>query len=549
MSLIYFLVRSSWGIVALSTVASLISGLSSAGLIALINHILHTSNSSSAFFVESFIGLCLMVFVASIGSHVLVAHLAQRSIFQLRMHLSRQILGAPLVQLKALGSARLLAILTEDVDVIADAVEWIPHLGINSAMVVGCLIYLGWLSWPTFLAVLGFMVLGAIGFQIPNSKAWRSFWVVREQNDAVYSHFRALIEGIKELKLHRQRREAFLSKALQPTALSLQRHFVAAMTTYALAISVGNLLIYAMIGLLIFVLPALQEVSIQAVASYVLTVLFMMTPLENILNALPNLGRGGVALRKVEALGITLTTHATEPDVVVPTSPKTSWERLGLVNVTHSYHREGEEGGFSLGPIDLTFQPGELVFLIGGNGGGKTTLALLLTGLCVPEGGEIRLNGHPVTDANREHYREHFSVVFSDFYLFESLLGLDSSKLDTQARDYLIQLQLNHKVRVEQGVFSTLDLSQGQRKRLALLTAYLEDRPFYVFDEWAADQDPLFKKIFYTQLLPELKARGKTVLVITHDDAYFCVADRCIKLEDGKLRHEWPRNAKSHARA
>jgi putative ATP-binding cassette transporter len=275
----------------------------------------------------------------------------------------------------------------------------------------------------------------------------------------------------------------------------------------------------------------------------------MMTPLENILNALPNLGRGGVALRKVEALGITLTTHATEPDVVVPTSPKTSWERLGLVNVTHSYHREGEEGGFSLGPIDLTFQPGELVFLIGGNGGGKTTLALLLTGLCVPEGGEIRLNGHPVTDANREHYREHFSVVFSDFYLFESLLGLDPSKLDTQARDYLIQLQLNHKVRVEQGVFSTLDLSQGQRKRLALLTAYLEDRPFYVFDEWAADQDPLFKKIFYTQLLPELKARGKTVLVITHDDAYFCVADRCIKLEDGKLRHEWPRDAKSHARA
>ena len=124
--------------------------------------------------------------------------------------------------------------------------------------------------------------------------------------------------------------------------------------------------------------------------------------------------------------------------------------------------------------------------------------------------------------------------MFSDFYLFESLLGLPAAKLDTRTQDYLVQLQLNHKVQVQEGRLSTLDLSQGQRKRLALLTAYLEDRPFYVFDEWAADQDPLFKQLFYTQLLPELKSSGKTVLVITHDDQYVHIADRCIKMEEGK---------------
>src|SRR4029079_10547844 len=139
--------------------------------------------------------------------------------------------------------------------------------------------------------------------------------------------------------------------------------------------------------------------------------------------------------------------------------------------------------------------------------------------------------GVPITDSNRDDFRQIFSAVFSDFYLFESLIGLESSGRDDQAREYLKQLHLSHKVRITNGSLSTTALSQGQRKRLALLTAYLEDRPFYLFDEWASDQDPLFKNIFYTQLLPELKARGKTVLAITHDDKYFDLADRIIKLD------------------
>jgi putative ATP-binding cassette transporter len=119
--------------------------------------------------------------------------------------------------------------------------------------------------------------------------------------------------------------------------------------------------------------------------------------------------------------------------------------------------------------------------------------------------------------------------------LFDNFLGLSNTNLDAQAQEYLSLLHLQHKVKVRNGALSTTAVSQGQRKRLALLTAYLENRPFYLFDEWAADQDPYFKNIFYTQLLPELKARGKTVLVISHDDKYFEVADRIIKLDYGKL--------------
>jgi putative ATP-binding cassette transporter len=207
---------------------------------------------------------------------------------------------------------------------------------------------------------------------------------------------------------------------------------------------------------------------------------------------------------------------------------------LELKGVTHSYHREREDSSFILGPIDLTIRPGELIFVTGGNGSGKTTLVKMLTGLYAPEGGEIRLDDEVITLANRDSYRQHFSVVFSDFYLFESFFGMVSSDLDAQALDYLIQLQLDHKVQVKDGKLSTTELSQGQRKRLALLTAYLEDRSIYVFDEWAADQDPQFKEIFYYQLLQDLKARGKTVIVISHDDRYFHVADRILKLDFGK---------------
>ena len=186
-------------------------------------------------------------------------------------------------------------------------------------------------------------------------------------------------------------------------------------------------------------------------------------------------------------------------------------------------------------PIDLTLSPGELVFIVGGNGSGKSTLAKLITGLYVPDAGEILLDGILVDDRNRELYRQLFSTVFADFYLFERLLGLGLQDLDAQAKTYLEQLQLTHKVTIENGKLSTTALSQGQRKRLALLTAYLEDRPIYLFDEWAADQDPFFREIFYQQLLPELKQRGKAVLVISHDDRYFHLADRLLKLDYGQI--------------
>jgi putative ATP-binding cassette transporter len=247
-------------------------------------------------------------------------------------------------------------------------------------------------------------------------------------------------------------------------------------------------------------------------------------------------------LRKVEQLGLALSAHPDENRGAAP-APAEALATLELSQVTHHYYREREDDHFMLGPIDLTFRPGELVFLVGGNGSGKSTLAKVITGLYPPASGEIRLNGRTIDDRNRDDYRQCFSAVFSDYFLFDRIVGVARNGVDGRARDYLERLHLNHKVSIADGEFSTTQLSQGQRKRLALLCAYLEDRPFYVFDEWASDQDPLFKDVFYTQLLPELRSRGKAVLVITHDDRYFGCADRLVRLDYGKITREGPGTA------
>jgi len=106
------------------------------------------------------------------------------------------------------------------------------------------------------------------------------------------------------------------------------------------------------------------------------------------------------------------------------------------------------------------------------------------------------------------------------------------------AEKYLDRLEISHKVSIEGGAFSTIDLSAGQRKRLALVQAYLENRPVMVFDEWAAEQDPTFRRVFYTEILPDLKRQGKTLIVISHDDRYFHLADRRITLRGGRVADE-----------
>ncbi|HEY9671787.1 MAG TPA: cyclic peptide export ABC transporter [Waterburya sp.] len=537
MNLIYFLLRSSWGMVAIAFVTGLLSGSSTAALIALISNAVGRNLTQSVTSIAwEFVGLALVALITSIISQVVLIRLCQDAVWQLRMRLSRQILASELSHLEQLGTPRLLATLTEDVQSVTTAVAVVPFLCIDFAIVAGCLVYILGLYWKISLLLFGFLFVAMGSCQWLLKRGGKLLALAREEQDLLFKHFRTVTEGIKELKLHYQRRHVFLSKELESTATLLRRHNVDGLTLFATTASWGKLLFFFAVGFILFALPKFISISPDRLSGYILTFAYVMLPMDNIVNSLPHISRASVALQKIESLGLSLASNT--EDFTVPPSFNASWQQLQLKEVTYPYKGEQEEKSFILGPINLTLHPGELVFIVGGNGSGKSTLAKLITGLYSPESGEIWLDGKLINQQNREWYRQYFSAIFSDFYLFESLLGLDNTDLDKQAQKYLKQLQLDHKVKIEQGKLSTTTLSQGQRKRLALLTAYLEDRPIYLFDEWAADQDPNFKEIFYTQFLCELKNRGKTVLIISHDDHYFHLADRIIKLNYGKVEYD-----------
>jgi putative pyoverdin transport system ATP-binding/permease protein len=528
-------VRRSRTTVVLASLAGGVSGLASTAVIAVVNAALNGSPGSRPALARELVTLCVIIPLGGFLSQVLLTRLSAQAAYELRMTLSRQILAAPYRLLEEIGIHRLLATLNDDIPAVTNAVSTLPTLFMQLAVLVGCLVYLGWLSGSLLLLLLGYMAIGLVTYQIPLRRAVRHYRRMRDEWDSMFQAIRALTEGAKELKLNRDRREAFRDQQLEPSVEGLRRYGILAGTFTVAAAQWGQILFFVFIGLSLFLLPGFIHVSHQALSGYVLTVLFMISPLAVILNNVPTLGRAWIAAEAVRRLGLSLTDR--RPEMAAAARPDPGWSRLELRGVTHVYGGEGE-GSFRLGPVDLTLHPGEALFLIGGNGSGKTTLAKLLIGLYEPEEGEIRLDGLLVTEETRDEYRQRFSVVFYDFFLFDRLFGVDSGHLRAHGGDYLARLHLDHKVRLEGDRLSTLELSQGQRKRLALLAAYLEDRPIYVFDEWASDQDPTFKRIFYYQLLPELKARGKTVVVITHDDHYFDVADRIVKMEQGQVERD-----------
>lgn len=536
MTLLRFLIRYSPAMVIWTSAAAMLSGACSAGLIALINSALNHHGAPATLLVIAFGALGLGRIMANAVAQLTLAHFSQATTARLRLDLVSKILSVPLRQIEEIGTPKLMVALTEDILEITQATLSIPIFAVNFAVLLGGAVYLAWLSFPVFLGMFLLGAVGAVTYRLLIRSGFGHLSAARDGQDRLFQHFRSLTEGIKELKLHRARREAYLRDDVAQAAALCQRHNVAAERRFIIAQNWNQLLFLALIGLILFLLPRLESVSPQAMTGYIIATLYLMGPLAGLLGSLSVFSRANVSLRKVEQLGLALSAHPSD-NVLIGGGQFASepFESLELVQVMHHYHREREDDNFMLGPIDLALGPGEIVFLIGGNGSGKSTLAKVITGLYPPAGGEIRLNGSAINDHNRDDYRQCFSTVFSDYFLFDRIVGTGGTDADRRARDYLERLHLDHKVSINDGVFSTTQLSQGQRKRLALLCAYIEDRPFYLFDEWASDQDPVFKEVFYAQLLPELRSLRKAVLAITHDDRYFGCADRLIKLDYGKI--------------
>ena len=547
MKLLLYLLRMGGRRVLAITAMGLGSGFVATGFIVLINRVLHDNGKSPVYIlIVLFVCLAIARLATNLYSEWILVCFAQEKLLNLCDEISRRVILTPLRTLEQIGSARILSTLTDDVAVLGVAIQAIPTTAGSLAVLSGCLIYLAYLSWIGALVMFVATVCGVFAYRLLLKNAFSSIQAARAGRDRLFGHFRSLTEGVKEIKMSDARQAQMIEQEIGGTARYLRKVNLKATWEYMIADGWSQAMFYLIMGMLLFALPALKNITPSTLTGYALVALYTMTPIRAFINTVPAFHRGQAALERIEALGFSLAASEGEQvpleqlrtmpsDAEAPSCVSKPAPRIELDGVSFSY-RASDNGhdSFELGPISLTLDPGQVIFVIGGNGSGKTTLLKLLAGLYSPDSGEIRVEGLAVP-GDSQSYRQLFSVVFCDFHIFDRLPMTDKFDLDARAKTYLELLQLDKKVCIEDGVFSTTALSQGQRRRLALLSAYLEDRPVYIFDEWAADQDPAYKEVFYAHLLPELKRRGKTVVVITHDDRYFRFGDLIVKLDSGDM--------------
>ena len=524
-------------IVSVSIVLGMIGGLSVTVLLATINNALHSADGLTRTVVMIFAGLCMLALLTSILSDIGTNYVGQHIIARLRKELGEKVLSAPIDQIERYRSHRLIPVLTHDVDTISDFAFAFAPLAISLTVTLGCLGYLAMLSWPMFLMMLVAIAIGTTIQAIARAKGMRGFYAARDSEDELQKHYNAIAEGAKELRIHRPRRQRMFVSGIRKTAEKICDTQIRSINTFVIAKSFGSMLFFVVIGLALALQSFWPSADKAVMSGFVLVLLYMKGPLEHLVSTLPIISRAQIAFRRIAELSEQFSSP--EPHLLLedPGHKSGPVRSLELNNVRYAFPPvEGSEP-FRLGPVNLRIEQGDIVFIVGENGCGKTTLIKLLLGLYAPTEGEIRVNDQPITALNRDDYRQNFTTIFADYYLFDDLIQGDR-QVPQDATRYLERLEIAHKVSVRDGAFSTTDLSTGQRKRLALVNAWLEERPVLVFDEWAADQDPTFRRIFYTELLPDLKRLGKTIIVISHDDRYFDVADQLVRMEAGKVKSE-----------
>ncbi|EOC9244016.1 multidrug ABC transporter permease/ATP-binding protein [Enterobacter cloacae] len=515
-----------WPFIAVMAL-SLASAALGIGLIAFINVRLIEMVDTSLSVLPEFLGLLLLLMAVTLGSQLALTALGHHFVFRLRSEFIKRILDTQVERVEQLGSASLLAGLTSDVRAITIAFVRLPELVQGIILTVGSAAYLAWLS-SRMLAVTALWITITIwgGFLLV-SRVYKHMAVLRETEDKLYNDYQTVLEGRKELTLNRERAEHIFNNLYIPDAREYRHHIIRADTFHLSAVNWSNIMMLGAIGLVFWMANSLGWADTNVAATYSLTLLFLRTPLLSAVGALPTLLSAQVAFNKLKKFDLAPFKAEFPRPQAFP-----NWQTLELRNVTFRY----QDNAFSVGPVNLTIHRGELLFLIGGNGSGKSTLAMLLTGLYQPQSGDILLDGRALSAEKPEDYRKLFSAVFTDVWLFDQLLGPEGQQANPAlVEKWLEHLQMSHKLELQDGKILNLKLSKGQKKRVALLLALAEERDIILLDEWAADQDPHFRREFYQVLLPLMQAMGKTIFAISHDDHYFIHADRLLEMRDGKL--------------
>jgi len=486
-----------------------------------------------------------------------VIRLSQTLFWTLRKQVLALVLNANYKQLSEKRSQIYAAIVT-DVGTLTQASLSIIDFFTSVIMAVTVLIYLANMSLVLFGLTAVITAIGVLVYHYGSKKNNKSFESARNLEEGFVKHFNSILTGFKEIHMEPKKGKHIYESKIMNIAGESYRNNASAFSGFLNNQITGQVLFYVLIAAILLVFSITLHISPADTISFVFTLMFLLSSIETVMVLLPQLMRAGISANKLMDLKGELEKAELSNPMPEKYMSKEEFANISIRGVEFNYGKKEkekenkdaaakiptttaetpeEEEAFKVGPVDLDINRGDSIFIYGGNGSGKTTFVQTLIGLYVPTGGEIRLNGMLITEANYPVYKTIFSVVFSDFYLFEEMVGIDNFDVEKCTR-YLEMFELDEKVGIENKSFTTTNLSTGQRKRLALIAALMEAKPVLVLDEWAADQDPYFRKKFYTEIIPMLKDEGITIIAITHDDKYYHYADKLYKMDYGKLIEE-----------
>ncbi|OQX16398.1 MAG: hypothetical protein BWK73_04165 [Thiothrix lacustris] len=514
-----------------------ISGIANSLLLVIINEAasgLTEGVFEAHLFAQYLLTFILFIFAQRASQREAVAAV-EWALQRVRVRIANKVRLCDLRAVESLGDISSYSPLTQGANTIAQSAMYLVT-GIESLLVlVFAGLYLLWLSPLSFvvaLVLIGFTILLLVRHY---QKTFQELSEASRKEGIFFERFTAILKGFKQLKTNRRESDDMFLHIRQ---LASETSDLKSRSNVRLLedILLSNVTFYLLLLLVVFLLPLLVPENESSLFQVIATILFMMEPVSMISAALPNVSKTNVAINglyRLEArLDQAMPAHA-EAITDLPTLPD-EFSTIQLHAASFAYINAHQQPLFQVGPLNLTCRQGETLFITGGNGSGKSTFLKLFTGLYQPEQGTIQFDEKILQSHDYPAYRELFSVVFDDFYLFDRLYGLVDVP-DAEINAWLEKLDISHKTRFEQGRFTNTDLSTGQRKRLAFIAAIVQHRPILVFDELAADQEPAFRQRFYEEILPELKAQGKTIVAVTHDDRYFGIADRVLRMEAGKL--------------
>lgn len=518
-------------------VMSGLGGVSNAAILAAINSGAQAAGngelglSSAALFV-----IALLLFIKT-QHYILIATTVEIEaiIHKVRVRLMDQVRHSELLPLDAIGRAEIVAAITKETGTLTQATNMLAFAGQGVVLVFFVAIYIAYLSLLAFALSVAIVCLAGLIFHMKSHQVAAGTREAADWDNRLYDRLMDLLDGFKEVRLNRSRSDDLFDDVVEVSRTAANIKIRTQSESYKqLVFSQSSM--YLLLATVVFVVPVFSDTKGSSILQVTTALMFIVGVCMGIVQTIPILQAANVAADNIERLELRLRAIAATAEPALP-APRKRFEKIEVRNVVFSYVDASSEAIFKVGPVNFTLRSGELVFITGGNGSGKSTFLKLLSGLYEPDSGEIMLDGVRVDDSNRDVYRSLIAAIFVDYHLFRRLYGMaepDAAEVDRLLR----QMRLADKTRLANREFSTLDLSGGQRKRLALIVSLLEKRPLLLLDEWTADQDPDFRRKFYDELLPELQQAGGTVVVITHDERYLDelkLPARRLRMDEGRF--------------